>query len=86
MANSRPNEKYVIHSEILKLYESLGLKITKIHRGIRFNQKWWLAEYIDLNIKLRTAAKNSFERRLFQVDEQLCFWKDDGEYWEQSGH
>ena len=27
---------YVVHYENLKLYESLGLKIAKIHRGIQF--------------------------------------------------
>jgi len=37
VANLKPKEKYVIHSETLKLHESLGLKITKIHRGISFN-------------------------------------------------
>ena len=29
---------YVIHHETLKLYVSLGLKITKIHKGITFNE------------------------------------------------
>ena len=31
--NNKTN--YVVHCENLKLYESLGLEITKIHRGIK---------------------------------------------------
>ena len=37
--NLNDKTKYVVHYETLKLYESLGLKITKIHRGIRFRRK-----------------------------------------------
>ena len=32
-------EKYVVHHKNLKLYEELGLKITKIHKGISFDEK-----------------------------------------------
>ena len=31
-------EKYVVYYKNLKLYESLGLEIKKIHRGIKFEE------------------------------------------------
>ena len=38
--NNKTN--YVVHYENLKLYESLDLKITKIHRAIKFEERAWL--------------------------------------------
>ena len=55
--NNKTN--YVVHYENLKLYKSLGLKITTIHRGIKFKESVWLVEYINLNTKLRIEAKQS---------------------------
>ena len=40
--NNKTN--YVVHYEHLKLYECLGLKIAKIHRGIKFEESAWLEE------------------------------------------
>ena len=68
---------YVVHYENLKLYECLGLKIKKIHRGIKFNESAWLEEYINLNTRLRTEAKqsaNNVEVDFFQANEQFCLW------------
>ena len=36
--NLNDKKKHVLHYENLKLYESLGLKITKIHRGNKFEE------------------------------------------------
>ena len=42
--NNKTN--YVVHYENLKLYVSLGLKISKIHRGIKFEESAWLENTI----------------------------------------
>ena len=71
--NSKTN--YVVHYTNLKLYENLGLKVAKIHRGIKFEASAWLEEYINLNTKLWIEAKqsgNNFEVDIFQTNEQFC--------------
>ena len=60
--NLRNKNKYVVYYENLKLYERLGLKITKIHRGIKFEEGSWLKEYIDLNTELRMKAKTTLRK------------------------
>ena len=67
-----------MHYENLKLYESLGLKITNIHRGIKFEESAWLAEYINLNTKQRIEAKqpgNNFEVDFFKLMNNSIFGK-----------
>ena len=68
-------KKYVVHRNMLKQALNHGLKLKKIHRVIKFNQKEWLKPYIDMNTELRKAAKNDFEKDLFKLINNSVFRK-----------
>ena len=73
--NLNDKKNYVIHHETLKLYLSLGLKLTKINRGITFEESAWLKPYIDLNTNLRAKAQNDFEKDFFKLMNNSVFGK-----------
>lgn len=59
-------KKYVLHYRALKQALSYGLKLTQVHRILRFNQSPWMKPYIRLNIKQCTEASNDFESFVFK--------------------
>ena len=73
--NLKDKKKYVVHHETLKFYESLGLKITRTHRGIKFKEFAWLKPYILMNTDLRRKAKNDFEKDFFKLMNNSVFGK-----------
>ena len=73
--NLRNKTKYVIHYKNLIQCLKAGLKLKKIHIGIKFIESEWMKPYIEMNTNLRTKAKNNFEKDFFKLMNNSVFGK-----------
>ena len=58
---------YVFYYSNPQLNLSLGMKLTKIHRVLKFKQFDWIKKYIDFNTEKRMNAANDFEKDCFKL-------------------
>ena len=58
---------FALHYKNLQLYLSLKMKLTKIHKVLKFKQSEQIKKYINFNTKKRTYAGNSFEKDFFKL-------------------
>ena len=70
-----PKKNYKVYYKNLEYYLKLGLKVTKVHRILTFDENPFLKEYIDLNTELRKQSKNDLEKDLFKLMNNAIFGK-----------
>ena len=75
VCNQNDKNNYVVHIRALKQALNNGLILKKVHTVKEFNQEVQLKPYVDMNIKLRTEAKNNFENGFFKLMNNSVFGK-----------
>ena len=60
-------ECHVVHYKNFQLYVSMGMRVKKIHRVLKFWQSDWLKKFVDFNTEKRRDASNEFEEKFFQT-------------------
>ena len=66
--------RYVLHYRN-QLYTSLGMRLTKVHCALRFDQSPWMEPYIRMNTGLRKKASSDFEKDLYKLMNNKVFGK-----------
>ena len=58
-----------------KLYLSLGMRLKKVHRALRFNQSPWMEPDNRINTDLHKEATSDFEKDLYKLMNNSVFSK-----------
>ena len=67
-------KNYTVHYITLKLYVSLGMEVTKVHRALKFKRSYWLRPFMQLNTEKRKESRNKFEES-FKLMNNSCYGK-----------
>ena len=71
-----PKNRYTLHYRLAQFYNSMGLKITKLHRALKFEEANWMRHYMELNTSLRIAASTAFGKKFYKAMNNSAFGKN----------
>ena len=71
--NLLPKKGYVCHIKNLRLYVELGVKLVRVRKGVKFEEKLSLKSYIDMNTELRAAATNDADKDIYKLLNNAVF-------------
>ena len=67
--------KYVVHAKLLQFYLKMGMRVDKIHRGLKFIQDFVFNQYISYNSTKRQQAVNNFEKDFYKLKNNALYGK-----------
>ena len=70
-----PKCNYVVHWRLLQMYLTLGAKVVKIHRAIRFQQAAIFKNYVDENTALRAQSTSDFDKNYYKLKNNSLYGK-----------
>lgn len=68
-------KNYVVHIRNLQFYIRQGAVITRVSRAISFNERCWLAPYINANTEQRKRARDDLEKAFWKLLNNSLFGK-----------
>ena len=68
-------DDYVIHFKLLKYFLNSGMRIKKVKKVLKFEQRAFLKPYIDSNTKMRQQAKSDFDRTYWKTRNNALYGK-----------
>jgi hypothetical protein len=67
--------RYVVHIGALKFYLEQGMKLTAVHRCVKYTEKQWLKPYIDYNTEKRSKCTRDYEKDYYKLMNNAVFGK-----------
>ena len=62
ISDQNNKKEYMVHYRMLKFYVKMGLRVTKIHRVIKFKQDYICRDYLQNSTNKRATAKTEAEK------------------------